>query len=154
MANPAVAGVVVGRSQDEPGRAAVVIYVKSLPNPATFPAQFDGVRTRILPVSAGGSAIAVPEVAIAETEVARVAAIKEQHAEQLLRDNPAIFGVGVGASEDSPGEAAVVLFVNKDIPYNPPAVLNGARIKVRRSDRFRAWEWNEREQPHACFSSK
>ncbi len=150
MANPAVAGVVVGRSQDEPGRAAVVIYVKSLPNPGTFPAQLDGVRTRITFVSGSASAA----VAVAEAEVARVAAIKEQHAEQLLRDNPAIFGVGVGASEDSPGEAAVVLFVNEDMPYTPPAVLDGARIKVRRSDRFRAWGWNERQQPHACFSSK
>ena len=154
MANPGVAGVVVGGSQDEPGRAAVVIYVNSLPNPATFPAQLDGVRTRIVSVSASGSAIAVPELAVAEAEVARVAAIKEQHAEQLLRDNPAIFGVGVGASEDSPGEAAVVLFVNEDMPYTPPAVLDGARIKVRRSDRFRAWGWNERQQPGACFSSK
>lgn len=155
MANPAVAGVVVGRSQDEPGKAAVVIYVKSLPSPATFPAQLDGVRTRIMPLSASGSANAVPAVAVEEAEVARVAAIKQQRSEQLLRDNPAIFGVGVGASEDSPGEAAVVLFVDKDMSYTPPAVLDGARIKVRRSDRFRAWGWNEsRQQPRACSSSK
>ena len=154
MANPAVAGVVVGRSQDEPGRGAVVIYVRSLPNPATFPAQFDGVRTRIVPVSASGSESAMPGVAVPETEVARVAAIKQQHAEQLLRDNPALFGVGVGASTDSPGEAAVVLFVDKDMSYTPPAVLDGARIKVRRSDRFRAWGWNERQQPRACSLNK
>lgn len=156
MANPAVAGVVVGRSQDAPGRAAVVIYVKSLPSPASFPAQLDGVRTRIMPISAaqGGSASAVPAVAVAEAEEARVAAIKQQYAEQLLRDNPAIFGVGVGASEDSPGEAAVVLFVDRDMSYTPPAVLDGARVKVRRSDRFRAWGWNESQQPRACFSSR
>jgi hypothetical protein len=154
MANPAVAGVVVGRSQDEPGRAAVVIYVKSLPGPASFPAQLDGVRTRIVPVSAGGSASAVPAVAVAEAEEARVAAIKQQYAEQLLRDNPAIFGVGVGASEDSPGEATVVLFVDKDMSYTPPAVLDGARIKVRRSDRFRAWGWNESQAPRACSLTK
>jgi len=149
-----VAGIVVGRSQDEPGKGAVVIYVKSLPKPATFPAQLEGIRTRIVPASAGGSENAVPEIAVAETEVARVAAIKEQHAEQLLRDNPAIFGVGVGASEDSPGEAAVILFVDQDMPYTPPIVLDGARVKVSRSDRFRAWGWNERQQPRACFSSK
>jgi len=154
MANPAVAGIVVGHSQDEPGKAAVVIYVNSLPSPATFAAQLDGVRTRIVPTSTGGSGIAVPEVAVAETEVARVAAIKEQHAEQLLRENPAIFAVGVGASEDSPGEAAVILFVDQDMPYTPPIALDGARVKVRRSDRFRAWGWNERQQPRACFSSK
>jgi len=152
LANPAVAGIVVGRSQDEPGKGAVVIYVKSLPNPGTFPAQLDGVRTRIMPVSA--SASAVESVAVAEAEVARVAAIKEQHAEQLLRENPAIFGVGVGASEDSPGEAAVILFVDQDMSYRPPIALDGARIKVRRSDRFRAWGWNERQQPRACSLNK
>jgi hypothetical protein len=150
MANPEVKGVAVGRSQDEPGRAAVVIYVKSLPNPASFPAQLDGVRTRITLISASGSVNVVPAVAVSEAEVARVAAIKQQHAEQLLRGNPAIFGVGVGTSEDSPGEAAVVLFVDKDMSYTPPTVLDGARIKVRRSDRFRAWGWNERQQPRAC----
>ena len=154
MANIQVNGVAVGGSQDEPGRAAVVIYVKSLPNPATFPAQLDGVRTRIMPISASGSASALPAVAVSDAEVARVAAIKQQHAEQLLRENPAIFGVGVGASEDSPGEAAVVLFVDKDMSYTPPTVLDGARIKVRRSDRFRAWGWNERQQPRACSLSK
>lgn len=153
MANPAVAGIVVGRSQDEPGRAAVVIYVKSLPNPATFPAQLDGVRTRIVPISAS-AASGLPAVAVSEAEVARIAAIKQQHAEQLLRENPAIFGVGVGASEDSSGEAAVVLFVDKDMSYTPPTVLDGARVKVRRSDRFRAWGWNESQQPRACSLTK
>jgi hypothetical protein len=154
MANPDVAGVVVGRSQDEPGKAALVIYVNSLPNPATFPAQLDGVRTRIMPVSAGNSESSVPTAAVAEVEGARVAAIKEQYAGQLLRENPAIFGVGVGASEDSPGEAAIVLFVDKDMSYTPPPVLDGARIKVRRSDRFRAWGWNESQQRRACSLTK
>ena len=154
LANPAVAGIVVGRSQDEAGKAAVVIYVKSLPNPATFPAQLEGIRTRIVPTSARGSGSAGPDIAVAEAEVARVAAIKDQHAEQLLRENPAIFGVGVGASEDSPGEAAVILFVDQDMSYTPPIALDGARIKVRRSDRFRAWGWNERQQPRACSVAK
>jgi hypothetical protein len=154
LANTAVAGIAVGRSDDEPDKAAVVIYVKSLPRPATFPAQLEGIRTRIVPTSAAGSESAVPEVAVAETEVARVATIKERHAEQLLRDNRAIFGVGVGASEDSPGEAAVILFVDQDMAYTAPITLDGARIKVSRSDRFRAWGWNERQQRRACSVTK
>ncbi len=150
MANPLVAGIVVGRSHDAPGSAAVVIYVKSVPRPGTFPPQLDGVRTRIAPVSGAPAGAATPAVALAEEEVARVAAVKQQHTEQLLRGNRAIFGVGVGASDDSPGEAALVLFVDKDMAYTPPAVLDGARVKVVRSDRFRAWGWNEREQRQAC----
>ena len=38
---------------------------------------------------------------VTEQEIARVEAIKEQRAKQLLRDNPAIFGVGVSASDDT-----------------------------------------------------
>ncbi len=150
MANPLVAGIVVGRSHDAPGSAAVEIYVKSLPQPGAFPPELDGVRTRIVPVSAAQAVAPAPAVALAEEEVARVAAIKQHHAEQLLRGNPAIFGVGVGASDDSPGEAALVLFVDKDMAYTAPVVLEGARVKVVRSDRFRAWGWNEREQHAAC----
>ncbi|MGE5205954.1 MAG: hypothetical protein ACM3PW_10085, partial [Chlamydiota bacterium] len=148
MANTDVAGVVVGRSHDAPGSAAVVIYVKSLPQPGTFPVQLDGVRTRI--VSAASIQAQSPGTRVSETEVERVVAVKEQRAQELMRGNPAIFGVGVGASEDSPGEAALVLFVDKDMTYTPPPALDGARVKVVRSDRFRAWGWNERGQRHAC----
>jgi len=152
LANPAVAGIVVGRSQDAPESAAVVIYVKALPQAATFPAQLDGVRTRIVPVSAAqaAGAAAVQAVAVSESEVARVASVKEQHAEQLMRGNRAIFGVGVGASKDSPGEAVLVLFVDKDMSYAAPVVMDGARTQVVRTDRFRAWGWNEHEQARAC----
>lgn len=154
LANPAVAGIVVGRSEDEPGSAAVVIYVKSLPQASAFPAQLDGVRTRIVPVSAAeantNSMARGSAASVSESEVARVASVKEQHAEQLMRGNRAIFGVGVGASKDSPGEAVLVLFVDKDMSYTAPAVLDGARTQVIRTDRFRAWGWNEHEQPRAC----
>jgi hypothetical protein len=84
----------------------------------------------------------------------RVSAIKERWAHNLLRDNPAVFGVGVGASLDSPGEAVVTVFVDKDKAYIPPAVLDGARTHVVYGERFRGWGWNEREQPHACSASK
>jgi hypothetical protein len=145
LANPLVAGITVGRSQDAPGDAAVVIYVRSMPSPGGLPAELEGVRTRIRRVSEAQSA-----VAIADAEVARVAAVKQQRGLELLRQNPAIFGVGVGASADSPGEAALVLFVDKDMPYTAPPVVDGARTRIYRSDRFRAWGWNQRRQPHAC----
>jgi hypothetical protein len=154
MANPAVGGIALGRSLDDPGHAAVVIYVKSLPRPASLPAQLEGVRTRIVPLagvqSAAESSTTTAAVAISEEELARVAAVKEQWAQQLMRANPAVFGVGVGSSDDSPGEAAVVLFVDKDMAYEPPPALDGTRTKVVRADRFRAWGWNEHGQQRAC----
>lgn len=156
MAHPEVAGIAVGRSEDAPSSAAVVIYVKSLPQPGAFPAQLDGVRTRIVALSGmptgSTSGAPMPAIPVSETEVARVASVKENQAEQLMRGNAAIFGVGVGASEDSPGEAALVLFVDRDMSYAAPAVLEGARTQVVRTDRFRAWGWNEHEQQPACHA--
>jgi hypothetical protein len=149
LANPRVAGIAVGHSQDEPGRAAVIIYVNSMPQPRSFPPELGGVRTRIIPIptmQSPADATATPS----EAEMARVGALKEQWAQQLLRSNPAIFAVGVGTSEDSPGEAAIVLFVDKNASYSPPVALAGARTKVVRSDRFRAWGWNEHPHPRAC----
>ena len=158
MANPAVAGIAVGRSEDAPGSAAVVIYVKSIPEPGAFPAELERVRTKIVPVSEvqarSTSASAPVVIALSQQEVARVSAVKEQWAQRLMRENPAVFGVGVGASDDSPGEAAVAVFVDKDISYTPPPVLDGARIRVVRADRFRAWGWNEHRQPRSCSASK
>jgi hypothetical protein len=152
MSDPQVAGIAVGRSEDESGRAAVVIYVNSMTRPGVFPAQLDGVRTRIVPVSAlQSSSSAVP---VAEVEVVRVTAVKQQWSQRLLRSSPAIFGVGIGGSDDSPGEAAIVIFVDKNIAYTPPAVLDGARTKVVRAVRFRAWGWNERQRPRACQAPK
>ncbi|HSB76128.1 MAG TPA: hypothetical protein VLC12_10785 [Terriglobales bacterium] len=155
MANPEVAGIAVDHSLDAPGHAAITIYVKSLPRPGTIPAQLDGIRTRIVPMAALVSGPGPePAPAISEAEVGRVAAVKQQHARELLRRSPAIFGVGVGASDDSPGEAAVVLFVDKDMTYSAPATLDGARTKVVRSDRFRAWGWNEQQQAQSCSVPK
>ena len=151
MANPTVSGVVVGHSHDAPGDAAVIIYVKSLGPAGAFPAQLDGVRTRIVPISAmQGRTAHSGTGALSEPEVARVAAIKQARAKKLLRTNPAIFGVGVGASDDSPGEAALVLFVDKNMAYSVPVVLGGARTVVVRSDRFRTWGSDMPLVQHSC----
>lgn len=158
MANPDVAGIAVGRSQDAPDSAAVIIYVKSIPEPGAFPAELEGVRTKIVPVSeaeARSTSASAPGVtALSQQEVARVSAVKEQWAQRLMRENPAVFGVGVGASEDSPGEAAVSVFIDKDMSYTPPPALDGARTRVVRADRFRAWGWNEHQQPRSCSTAK
>ena len=84
--------------------------------------------------------------------MARATAVKEQWGRQLLESNPAIFGVGVGSSADSPGEAALGVFVNKDMPYTPPPVLHGVRTQVNRAEPFRAWGWNERGPAGTCQS--
>ena len=105
--------------------------------------------TGAMPSVVGGSmphAIACPAaaavqastVAVAEAEVKRATDVKTQHEAALMAD-PAVIGVGVGASEDSPEEAAVVIYVDKEKAHAPiPAVIDGVRTKVIVTDRFRA----------------
>ncbi len=69
----------------------------------------------------------------------------------MLESNAAIFGVGVGASADSPGEAVLGVFVSKDASYTPPPVLHGVRTQINRADPFRAWGWNEHEPAGSCL---
>ena len=65
-----------------------------------------------------------------DQEVARVTAIKEKHAPEMMSD-PAIVGIGVGAG-DAPGEAAIVILVDKEKAHRPiPAEMDGVKTKVR-----------------------
>jgi len=105
--------------------------------------------TGAMPSVVGGSmphAIACPAaaavqastVAVAEAEVKWATDVKTQHEAALMAD-PAVIGVGVGASEDSPEEAAVVIYVDKEKAHAPiPAVIDGVRTKVIVTDRFHA----------------
>jgi len=55
-----------------------------------------------------------------------------------------IIGVGVGASNDSPGESALVVFVEKGKAVAVPAVIDGVRTKVVVTDPFRTFNWGKR----------
>ncbi|HZQ68427.1 MAG TPA: hypothetical protein VFA68_07895 [Terriglobales bacterium] len=73
-----------------------------------------------------------------DPEMLRAIAAKENHASELMKDHTVI-GVGVGAS-DVPGQAAVVILVEKGKPMPPiPAMLDGVPTKVRFTDRIRAF---------------
>jgi hypothetical protein len=59
--------------------------------------------------------------------------------------DPSVIGVGVGESSDSPGEAALVLYIELSKPVGVvPIQIDGVRTKVIRADRFRAFGWNEK----------
>jgi hypothetical protein len=65
-----------------------------------------------------------------DQEVARVTTIKEKHALEMMSD-PAIVGIGVGAG-DAPGEAAIVILVDKEKAHRPiPAEMDGVKTRVR-----------------------
>jgi hypothetical protein len=145
MEDSAVIDVGVGRSEDNPNESAILIFVKDTPQ-KPVPAQVDGVRTKIITSSAFQplrSGTPPQTLGISDVEVVRVRAVKEHHADTLM-SNSAIFGVGVGASSDSVGEGALVIFIEKGKNVTIPAEIDGVRTRVIEGEPFRAFNWGKR----------
>jgi hypothetical protein len=154
LAHPEVQAVGVGASYDNPAEAAILFFVTRGQPRTNIPAQVDGIRTRIIEgdlfasrgaLSADESAAlektaAPPQLVytISDSEVARAKAVHTAHADELLK-RPGVQGVGVSSSVDSPGEAALLLFLIRGAAHDPiPPVIDGLRTRVRESSRFRA----------------
>jgi hypothetical protein len=76
-------------------------------------------------------------------------AAKQANAHRLMAD-PAVLGVGVGASANDPSQAVVVVYVEQGRSHAPiPPQLDGVRTRIVRTDAFRAYGWNETRHP-AC----
>ena len=160
MSDPAVVGVGVGASDDNPGEAALVLYVDREKTHAPIPVQIDGLRTKIIATDRFHATstqeqvanMSPPEEALSDAEVARATGVKEKHASRLMSD-PAILGVGVGRSTDDRSQAALVIYVDKDVSSNPiPAQIDGVRTKVIRTDRFRAYGWGKQSEERPVCS--
>lgn len=149
MGDPAVSGVGVGNSADNSAESALVIFLSKQPS-TPIPLQIDGVRTKVIfgsqfqPQTESAQAPS-PVPALAETQILRARTVKEQHAQELISAG-SILGVGVGASLDNPGEAAVVLFVEQGTSPAIPAEIDGVRTRVVLTDRFRTFNWGRRAQ--------
>ena len=150
-----VQAVGVGASLDNPGEAAVEFFVTRGAARTGIPAEVGGVRTRIVEgdlflhrgaaISAADSAAnersaAAPRLvySISATEMERANAVHAAHAKELMKV-AGVQGVGVTSSVDSPGEAALMIFVIRGVERGAiPAVIDGVRTRVRESSRFRA----------------
>jgi hypothetical protein len=140
LVNPSlgVLGVATGKSSDEPGAAAVLVYV-SANSTAKVPATMDGIRTVVIPTTSGavatGSAPLSPFAAgaapaLPSATLRQAIATKESVAANLMQQNPAFFGVAVGQSYDDPREAALVIYVDRDqVPATLPATIGGLRTR-------------------------
>jgi len=154
LARPEVLAVGVGASFDNPGEAALLVFVSRGVPPSNIPAQVGGVRTRIVTLepaeklgslSAAASAAleetaALPQIAYAipESEADRARSVHAARAADWMR-RPGVQGVGVTSSVDAPGEAALMIFVIRGEPHDPiPPVIDGLRTRVRETGRFRA----------------
>ncbi len=140
LVNPStgILGVAAGKSSDSAGQAAVIVYVDANLN-ATVPATIDGVRTVVIPatpqaVAAGTAPTSVLGLgalpALPAAVVTQAIAVKQQIAQNLMRQNPAFFGVGVGQSLDNPKDAALVIYVDRSqVPGTLPATIEGLRTR-------------------------
>jgi hypothetical protein len=142
-----------GGSLDAPTEPAVMIFVAPGASHANVPATIDGVRTRLVesnsttahgPLTSQQTAQLVSQSAEAETvtisdaAIAQTKSVKEQHAESLMGD-PAVIGVGVSASLDSPGDAALMIYVLKGKAHGAiPATIDGVRTRIKETGPFRA----------------
>lgn len=139
LVNPSmgILGIAPGKSSDHAGEGAIVLYVDQNMN-VSAPATINGVRTVLIPTSAAAvstgaapqSLESVPFPALQGNVLNRAIAAKQSVALNLMRQNPAFFGVGVGQSLDDPREAALIVYVDRNqVPANLPATINGLRVR-------------------------
>jgi hypothetical protein len=161
--HPAVLGVGVARSLDRTDRAAIVLFVRKgqlLVRP--IPPDVSGVPTRVITVdslpqsgaltqqstasfikTAGAQAPANPS----PQAFAAAKTVKEKYSPSLMKQ-PGILGVGVTSSLDNPSDAAILVFVEAGKSHNPiPLQLDGVRVRVKSTDKFRAYSWGH-PKPH------
>ena len=154
LAHTEVQALGVGASYDNSSEPAILLFVtKGLPRTG-LPAQVEGVRTRIIEgdlfsqrgvLSAEESAAAERSAAapqlvysVPEAEAARAKVVHAAHVDELMK-LAGVQGVGITSSVDSPGEAALMIFLIRGVPHDAiPPVIDGVRTRVRESSRFRA----------------
>ena len=156
MQDSAITEVGVGASADNAQEGALVIYVSGTPS-TPIPPQMGGLRTKIVhgtPFTARSQQrTAAQNVTVAAADVERTTTIKNSHADTFMADD-AVLAVGVGASDDSPGEPALVIYVDAGKERPPiPAVIDGVRTKVVEGDRFRTFNWGKQTKPQASCRS-
>jgi hypothetical protein len=154
LSRPGIQALGVGASLDHPGEAAILLFVKKDFSRRNVPVQVDGVRTRIIvgedfpqhavlsveetdaaeyPAPPASGLRAVPDA-----EIVRARAVHARHARTLM-GLAGVQGVGIASSADSPGEAALMIFLVRDVSHEAiPPVIDGMRTRIRESSRFRA----------------
>lgn len=139
-----ILGTAAGASLDNPGHAALILYVGAAYLDMPVPATIDGLRTQVIPTTsaavAAGTApsrpaaplgINLPAASILDAE--RVVA---NYGAQIMRD-PAILGVGVTTSLDRPTQPALLVLVQLgQVPRKMPATIGGLRVRYMNLQRF------------------
>ncbi len=154
LSHKEVQSVGVGSSLDNASEAAILLFVPKDQAHTALPQQFDGVRTRIVQVTAYSqygalsqaesakaelTAVSVTSPSLlSESELQRAKDVHAARAPALLKQR-GVQGVGISPSLDSSGEAALMVFLVRGVAHDAiPRVIDGVRTRVRESSRFRA----------------
>jgi hypothetical protein len=154
MAHPEVQAVGVGRSYDNPGESAILLFVTKGQPRTDLPAEVEGIRTRIVEndlfskrgllntadssVLEQSAAPPQPVYSIPASEVTRAKGIHSAHVTELMK-LAGVQGVGITSSVDSPGEAALLIYFIQGAEHAAISpVIDGLRTRAREGTRFRA----------------
>lgn len=142
LRDSAVFDLRAGRSDDNPDNPALLILVTNPPE-TRLPVEVDGIRTKVVETRQLAIANTNGLRALSQEEIERAKAVKDRHSEAMMK-NPVILGVGVGASLDSAGESALVVYVEKGKEANVPVAIDGVRTRIFITEPFRAYNWGKR----------
>lgn len=152
LANTAIHAIGLGKSYDHAGQAAVLLFVARGASSAAFPRSLQGVPTRVIEGDAWTyrgmlsdqetaqmvQAAAAPQLIyeLRGGEMERAKTVHTAHAQELLK-NSDVLGVGISSSIDSPGEAALLIYVKRGAPQTSlPLEIDGVRTRFRESGPF------------------
>jgi hypothetical protein len=163
LANPAVAALGIGKNYDRPGEATVLLFVRRGESQIAIPQILDGVATRVVEAqdwahngilsaqetaallqSAGEPHVVYP---LRGGELQRAQKVHAAHASELLKQ-PEVLGVGITSSVNAPGEAALLIYVQRGASFeNIPAEIDGLRTRIRESSPFTSGRRNGEPVP-------
>ncbi len=152
----AILGSAPGDSLDNPGHAALILYVDASNANLPVPVTIDGLRTQVIPTTAAavtaGTAPSRPAtplgIDLPAASIRRARQVAALHTAEIMQD-PAILGVGVTNSLDRPTEPAILILIELgQVPRNMPATLDGIRVRYMNLQRFHVTRSRRELRPH------
>jgi hypothetical protein len=159
--NNGILEVAIGKSSDNPGEAAVIVYVDKTRTNVQVPQMVRGVRTVVIPTDAESvandtiprSLTLTPGLNLSAAALDAALQIKDSHSKEILSD-PAFFGIGVTQSYDNPNEAALLVFVDQKLtPKSLPPTVGGLRVRYAFMDRLHVTRSKQQVLPHPSSCS-
>jgi len=148
-----IKAVGITSSLDNPAEPALLLVTSANGENASFPKELRGIRTRLITtdqdlqhrVLSSEESNAVQLVAkeksfnlrMAGAELTKAQSVHALHAAELLRLS-GVQGVGIARSADNPGEAAIVVYVQRGTAHaSIPADIDDVRTRIRETSAFR-----------------